>query len=60
MFYYYIIELKIDFYQVAVLLQYDTPHKTTHKTKLRGLSLRANYSDRETAAVGEVSANVCE
>jgi hypothetical protein len=26
----------------------------SHKTKLRGLSLQANYTDRATAGVGEV------
>jgi hypothetical protein len=29
------------------------------KTKLRGLSPRANNTDRATAIVGEVSANFC-
>jgi hypothetical protein len=29
------------------------------KKKLRGLNSRANYTDRVTAAVGEVSANFC-
>jgi hypothetical protein len=35
------------------------PIQSVLKTKLRGLSPRANYTDRATAAVGEVSANFC-
>jgi hypothetical protein len=30
-----------------------------NKKKLHGLSPRANYTDRATAAVGEVIANFC-
>jgi hypothetical protein len=36
------------------LLLTQITYKTKTKTKLRGLSPQANYTDRETAAVGEV------
>jgi hypothetical protein len=32
---------------------------TLKKTELRGRSPQANYTDRATAAYGEVSANLC-
>jgi UDP-3-O-[3-hydroxymyristoyl] glucosamine N-acyltransferase len=45
----------------------DSPHTTFRsiadflklKAKLHGLTPRANYTDRATAAVGEVCANFC-
>jgi hypothetical protein len=33
--------------------------QTNKKKELHGLSPRANYTDRETAVVGEVTANFC-
>jgi hypothetical protein len=45
------LEQKVTF---DVICQEDTGVSILKKTKLRGLSPQANYTDRATAAVGEV------
>jgi hypothetical protein len=54
-----ILKLCIHFSSLQYILSLSVVLVITHKKQPRGLSPRANYTERATPAVGEVSVNFC-